>query len=209
MTTEKYIENILQIFPTISNITPWDFIGNLETEILNKIKTLDSNYKIENNIAIHQSATIESGVILKGCIIISEHCYVGSHAYLRGPIFLGGDVKIGPSVEIKQSVILDKTAVAHFNYIGNSIIGSNVNFEAGSICANNFNERQDKRIFINYNNRLIDTHTEKFGAIVGDYSKIGANAVLSPGTVLEKKSIVKRLELVEQHNLKVHLSFKN
>jgi acetyltransferase-like isoleucine patch superfamily enzyme len=38
----------------------------------------------------------------------------------------------------------------------------------------------------------------KFGALVGDHSKIGANAVLSPGTILEPQTTVKRLELIEQ-----------
>ncbi|MFH7031624.1 hypothetical protein [Flavobacterium aquidurense] len=33
---------------------------------------------------------------------------------------------------------------------------------------------------------------------MGDNSRIGANAVLSPGTILTKNSIVKRLELIEQ-----------
>ncbi|SDZ08896.1 hypothetical protein SAMN05444397_103381 [Flavobacterium aquidurense] len=44
----------------------------------------------------------------------------------------------------------------------------------------------------------VETKTDKFGSIVGDNSKIGANAVLSPGTILEKCSIVKQLELIEQ-----------
>lgn len=48
------------------------------------------------------------------------------------------------------------------------------------------------------NNKIIDTNCLKFGALVGDNSKIGANAVLSPGTILEQNSIVKRLELIEQ-----------
>jgi hypothetical protein len=38
----------------------------------------------------------------------------------------------------------------------------------------------------------------KFGALVGDHSKIGANAVLSPGSILKPESVVKRLELIEQ-----------
>ena len=38
----------------------------------------------------------------------------------------------------------------------------------------------------------------KFGALIGDGTRIGANAVLSPGTILAPNSIVKRLELVEQ-----------
>ena len=195
---ENYIENIRTKFPKADSLQPWEFINNLEDILVESIKTLDSNYTIENNIAIHKTATIEQGVIFKGTIIISENCFVGAHAYLRGPIFMGNSVKVGPGSEIKQSVIFDNSAIAHFNYIGNSIIGENINFEAGSICANHFNEKPDKQIFIIHNNQIIDTKTEKFGSLVGDNSKIGANAVLSPGTILEKNSIVKRLELIEQ-----------
>ena len=195
---KNYIDNIETKFPTINSLQPWEIINNLEDILLESIKTLDSNYTIENNIAIHKTATIEQGVIFKGTIIISENCFVGANAYLRGPIFMSNSVKIGPGSEIKQSVIFDNSAIAHFNYIGNSIIGENINFEAGSICANHFNEKLDKRIFIKHNNQIIDTKTEKFGSLVGDNAKIGANAVLSPGTILEKNSIVKRLELIEQ-----------
>jgi len=85
-----------------------------------------------------------------------------------------------------------------FNFIGDSIIGSDVNFEAGSITANHFNERNDKRIFIKHNSDLIETNSTKFGSLVGDGSKVGANAVLSPGTILPKNTLVKRLELVDQ-----------
>ena len=99
---------------------------------------------------------------------------------------------------MKSSIVFENSAIAHFNFIGDSIIGKNVNFEAGSITANHYNERKDKRIFVKIKNEIINTNMEKFGALVGDDCKIGANAVLSPGTILEKKSIVKRLELIEQ-----------
>jgi acetyltransferase-like isoleucine patch superfamily enzyme len=42
------------------------------------------------------------------------------------------------------------------------------------------------------------TTTEKFGSLVGDNCKIGANAVLSPGKILIPGIVVKRLELIEQ-----------
>ena len=95
-------------------------------------------------------------------------------------------------------MIFSGTAIAHLNYIGNSLIGRNVNFEAGSIAANHYNERVDKRIRVSFKNQIVDTGLEKFGALVGDNSRIGANAVLSPGTILTKDAIVKRLELIEQ-----------
>ncbi len=52
---------------------------------------------------------------------------------------------------------------------------------------------------VTWEDRQVSTGMEKFGALVGDYCKIGANAVLSPGTLLERKSIVGRLVLVEQN----------
>lgn len=195
---KQYIENSEHPFLQDHQQQPWEAINNLDGALLRHINTLGSDYKIENNIAIHKTVIIEQGVTLKGTIILSENCFIGAHAYLRGPIFLGRSVNVGPGTEIKQSVVLEHTALAHFNYVGNSILGKNINFEAGSLCANHYNERQDKRIFVKYNDQLIDTKTEKFGALVGDHSKIGANAVLSPGTILDKNSIVKRLELIEQ-----------
>ncbi|VXB90468.1 LpxA family transferase [Flavobacterium sp. 9AF] len=194
----EYIDSNKLTFIKEKDLQPWEIVTNLEALLIDYIKTLGDDYKIENNIAIHKTVTIESGVILKGTIILSENCFLGAHAYLRGPIFLGKTVTIGPGSEIKQSILLNNTAVAHFNYIGNSILGEGINFEAGSICANHYNERKNKRIFVQYKDQIIDTKVEKFGSLVGDNSKIGANAVLSPGTILEKNSVVKRLELIEQ-----------
>lgn len=198
MDIKLYIESPGLRFLHDYNLQPWEIVDNLEDLLLQHIKTLGSGYKLKNNIAIHKTAIIEPGAVLKGTIIISENCFVGAHAYLRGPVFLSNSVMIGPGSEIKQSILFERTAIAHFNYIGNSIIGQDVNFEAGSVCANHYNERQDKRIFVSHHDQLIDTKTEKFGSLVGDNSKIGANAVLSPGTILEKCSVVKRLELIEQ-----------
>ncbi len=195
---DNFIKEFYRIISIDKTKQPWEIINGLENIINEQIQKLSTAYKIEDNIAIHKTAVIEQGVTLRGAIIISENCFIGANAYFRGPIFLGNSVKIGPSTEIKQSIILNNSAVAHFNYIGNSIVGQNINFEAGSICANHYNERQNKRIYINYDGQLIDAKTEKFGSLVGDNSKVGANAVLSPGTILKMNSIVKRLELIEQ-----------
>jgi NDP-sugar pyrophosphorylase family protein len=193
-----FIENFDFYFPDYINTAPWNIVNELEKILLEKLKLLSADYKIEGTTAIHKTAVIEEGVTLKGTIIISENCYVGAHAYLRGPILFGKSVKIGPGSEIKQSFISDNSAVAHFNYIGNSLIGQNINFEAGSICANHYNERKNKNISVKYKEDIINTHSDKFGSLLGDNSKVGANAVLSPGTILDKNSIVKRLQLIEQ-----------
>lgn len=177
---------------------PWQITINIKSIIEGIIPNLGEDFKVENGIAIHKSATLEHGITLKGPIIIMDNCHISANAYLREGVYLDSSVKIGPSSEIKSSIIFSGSAIAHLNYIGNSIIGRNVNFEGGSIAANHFNERVQKKIRVIFRDQIIDTGTEKFGALVGDNSKIGANGVLSPGTILEKGSIVKRLELVEQ-----------
>lgn len=195
---DKFIQQFSIIFKMQENLYPWELINSLSGIIADFTSKLDHDYSIKNGIAIHKTAIIEQGVVIKGPVIISENCIISAHAYLRGPIYLGKAVKIGPACEIKQSLIFSNSAIAHFNYIGNSIIGSQVNFEAGSVCANHYNERKNKSISICYKQEIIQTHTEKFGSLVGDGCKIGANAVLSPGTILDKNSIVKRLELIDQ-----------
>jgi acetyltransferase-like isoleucine patch superfamily enzyme len=46
--------------------------------------------------------------------------------------------------------------------------------------------------------KVIETNSNKFGSLIGDNSKIGANAVLFPVTVLEKNAIVDRLNSINQ-----------
>jgi NDP-sugar pyrophosphorylase family protein len=177
---------------------PWEIMLELKEIIESLVAELDHTYVIENGIAVHKTAVIEQGVTFKAPIIIGANCRVSANAYFREGVFLAESVKIGPGCEIKSSIICAESAIAHFNYIGNSLIGSRVNFEAGSIAANHFNERVDKEIRVRYRGEILLTGLTKFGSIVGDDSKIGANAVLSPGTILKKKTIVKRLELIEQ-----------
>jgi NDP-sugar pyrophosphorylase family protein len=193
-----FIEDFTKKFRGLESKYPWQITDNLIQLIEQLIPHLGDTYKIENGVAIHKSAIVESGVIFKSPAIIMENCRVGANAYFREGVILDKSVKIGAGCEIKTSFICSNTAIAHFNYIGNSIIGHDVNFEAGSIAANHYNEREDKEISVKVGGEIIQTHSKKFGALVGDGSKIGANAILSPGTILEKNSIVKRLELIEQ-----------
>ncbi len=180
------------------NKMPWQITDNLSEILLEMIGACGSDYSVNEGVAVHKSAVIEQNAVLKPPVLIGEHVSVGANAYIRGPVFLDRSVHIGAGCEIKQSVIFAGTAIAHFNYIGNSIIGSNVNFEAGAVAANHLNEREDKIITVIIDGNIINTGVKKFGSLVGDGCRIGANAVLSPGTILKKGFIVKRLELIEQ-----------
>lgn len=195
------LEEMATVLPEISEFgEPWQIVNRTE-ELVTKIQQrLSTEYKIAYGVAIHKDASVEDGVIIKGPTIISRGCRVGAHSYIRNGVILCEEVNIGPSCELKSSIIFPKTTVAHFNYIGNSLVGSNINIEAGAILANHRNEKlvPTETIQVKIDEKLVDTGVQKFGALVGSGSRIGANAVLAPGTLLPSRSIVQRLQLIDQ-----------
>lgn len=177
---------------------PWNSIADLNDVIERHLKTLGPDYSVKEGVAIHKTALIGHNVTIKAPAIISEGCFVGSNSYLRNGVYLAPGAKVGISCEIKTSILLEDSAVAHFNFVGESIIGAEVNIEAGAVLANHYNEREDDTVYVMLKGKRISTGLHKFGSIVGDGCRIGANAVLSPGTLLPPNSIVKRLQLIEQ-----------
>lgn len=193
-----YLQTFTKIFPSQLRQDPWQLPPLLGQMLTEKLRALAGEYIIKDNVAIHTSARIEDHAVIKGPAIISANCFVAAHAYLRGGVFLDEHVTIGPGCEVKTSIVLANSALAHFNFVGDSIIGANVNMEAGSVIANHYNEREQKEIAVMVNGKCMPTGSQKFGALIGDHTKIGANAVLSPGTILEPRSIVGRLVLITQ-----------
>ena len=177
---------------------PWDVVGNIEFLLRQQIANLDSSYQRVDELAVHHSARIEAGAVIKGPVIIGPNCFIAAGAYLRGGVYLDQDCVIGPSSELKTSVMFAGSKLAHMNFVGDSIIGADVNIEAGAVIANHRNEWEDRNIRIVYHGQVIDTCVTKFGALAGDGSRIGANAVIAPGALLEPASIVGRLQLIDK-----------
>lgn len=192
----SYINDFEKWWPELTDFLPWQLPAALSERIVKIVATLNADYEIKDGLAIHKTAQVEPGVILKAPLIVGPNCFIASHAYLRGGVWLAGGNSIGPGCEIKSSLLAERTNLAHFNFVGDSVLGTGINMEAGSVIANHFNERINKAITVRINNEVMATGAEKFGALVGDGSKIGANAVLSPGTILLPNTIVNRLELI-------------
>ncbi|MCR6477640.1 LpxA family transferase [Variovorax sp. ZS18.2.2] len=157
-------------------------------------------YTIEGDIAIHRGARVEAGAVLKGPLILGADSFVAAGAYLRGGNWVDARCTIGPGTELKSSFVFAGTALAHFNFVGDSVIGAGVNMEAGSIVCNHRNERAAKEIFVRSGEggALQPTGCEKFGALVGDGARIGANAVIAPGALLRPGHVVGRASLLDQ-----------
>ena len=139
------------------------------------------------DIRIDSGTVLEPTAIIKGPSVIGKNNAIRQGSYLRGNVMVGNNCVIGHCTEIKNSILMNHVEAGHFNYIGDSILGSYVNMGAGSRLANvQFRGLQEKMndtindIEISIENKPISTGLSKLGSIIGDNVEIGCNAVLSP-----------------------------
>jgi UDP-N-acetylglucosamine diphosphorylase / glucose-1-phosphate thymidylyltransferase / UDP-N-acetylgalactosamine diphosphorylase / glucosamine-1-phosphate N-acetyltransferase / galactosamine-1-phosphate N-acetyltransferase len=157
-----------------------------------------SDYILNDEIAVHRSATVESGAVLKGPLIVGAQCFVAAGAYLRGGNWIDTHCTFGPGAELKSSFVFSGTKLAHFNFVGDSILGAGCNLEAGSVVCNYRNERSDPFIRVRHGRDLHTLAVDKFGVLMGDGCRIGANAVIAPGALMVKHSVLPRAALLDQ-----------
>jgi NDP-sugar pyrophosphorylase family protein len=178
---------------------PWRLTADAPAIIAAYLATLGRDYRLhDEGVAVHVTARIEDGAVIKGPAVIGARAFVAATAYLRGGVFLDEDCIIGPAAELKSAFLFKGSKLAHLNFVGDSILGEGVNCEAGSIIANHRNEWADKRIRIAFAGGIIDTGVDKFGALVGDGARLGANAVIAPGALILPHAVIPRLGLVDQ-----------
>ncbi len=143
---------------------------------------------ISDNVHIGRGTIIEHGAMIKGPAWIGENCEIRNGCYIRENVILGNGVVAGNSCEFKNCLIFDEAQVPHFNYVGDSILGYKAHLGGGVILSN---VRLDRAaVTIPTPEGTIDSQLRKFGAVVGDYAEIGCNAVLSPGSLIGRRSIV-------------------
>ncbi len=142
-------------------------------------------------ISIGKGVVIEPGAYIEGPCLVGAGSAIRHGAYLRGGVILGEGCTVGHAAEVKHSILLDGAAATHFTYVGDSILGRNVNLGAGVKCANLRLDR--KEVTVRWEGQKGATGLRKMGAIVGDGCQVGCNSVLNPGTLLKPGSLLRPL----------------
>ena len=143
---------------------------------------------ISNNVFVGAGTIVEQGAVLKGPAWIGEKCYIRSGCYVRENVIVGNGVVMGNSCEFKTCILFDEAQVPHFNYVGDSILGYRAHLGAGVILSNVKLDRGEIAVAASEGN--IPTGLTKFGAIVGDRTEIGCNAVINPGAILGRDCMI-------------------
>jgi len=142
----------------------------------------------DSRIRIGKGTVVEPGALIKGPTIIGDHTEIRQGAYIRGNCLIGDRCIVGHTTEVKSAIMLDGAKAGHFAYIGDSILGNNVNLGAGTKLANL--KIIDVEMKIRVEGEIYPTGLRKLGAIMGDNTETGCNSVTSPGTLLGKSTLV-------------------
>ena len=161
-----------------------------------QIATLTGDIGVENpgfftrgsGIIVHESATVEAGAYLIGPCYIGPRAVVRSGAYVRENSWICADAVVGHATEVKHSILLPGAKAPHFNYVGDSILGKNVNLGAGTKLSNLRNDGQE--VHLRHSGNRVPSGLRKFGAVLGEGTATGCNSVTNPGVVLGCNSVV-------------------
>jgi NDP-sugar pyrophosphorylase family protein len=159
--------------------------ANLRPELRNQC---EGTAFIGEQVFIGEGTVVEDGVMIKGPAIIGRNCEIRHNAYLRENVIIGNDCVVGNACELKNSLLFNHANVPHFNYVGDSIIGYDAHLGAGVKISNV--KLVKGNILVEVDGKPQDTGLRKFGALLGDGSEIGCNAVLNPGSIIGAHSVV-------------------
>lgn len=171
----------------------WDALKRLQDYIATNVRpalhhTGEGRAFIGEKVFIGAGTVVEEGAMIKGPAIIGRNCVIRHNAYIREHVIVGDDCVVGNSCELKGAVLFNGGQVPHFNYVGDSILGFKAHLGAGVILSNVKSLRGN--ITVPHAGQKLDTGLRKFGALLGDQAEIGCNAVLNPGSIIGRASVV-------------------
>jgi NDP-sugar pyrophosphorylase family protein len=162
---------------------PWDIFPVME-HFLKREKSISPKAQIAKTAVIEGDVIIEDGVrvlenaVIKGLCYIGRNSVIGNNALIRDNSHIGEGCVVGYGTEIKHCYIGDNCWF-HRNYFGDSIIGNDCSFGAGTVSANL--RLDEKDITVRVGEEELGTGSNKLGALVGNGVRTGINVGIMPG----------------------------
>ncbi|MBV0922933.1 NTP transferase domain-containing protein [Halomicroarcula limicola] len=165
---------------------PWELLEANEWKLDEQTRRVDGDVRgdaeLRGNVVVEEGAVIEPGVTIEGPALVRSGAHLGPNAYVRGATMLGENAHIGHGVEIKNTVVMADSNVPHVSYVGDSVLGHDVNFGAGTQVANLRHDGTEVKLTVKGDR--VSTGRRKFGVVAGDGARTAINTSLNPGVVL-------------------------
>ena len=153
---------------------------------------LGNNVRIGANCFLHNVTIRDNSEILPfshlECCDVGKNCRVGPFARVREGVELRERVKIGNFVEVKKSTLAEGSKINHLSYLGDSVIGQNVNIGAGTITCNFDGVNKNKTII--GDNCFVGSNTSLVAPVqIGENSTIGAGSTITKDAAPDKLTL--------------------
>lgn len=179
---------------------PWDLLYANETLIKDMEEEIDKDAEVEEYatikgpVRIGKNTIIRSGSYIQGPCHIGDNCIIGPNCFIRPFTSINNGCGVGNAVEIKNSIIMQNTSIGHLSYVGDSIIGENCNFGAGTKIANL--RVDDAEVKVEVKEKLTSSGRRKLGCLMGDNVKTGINVSIMPGRAIYPNAYVAAASVV-------------
>lgn len=176
---------------------PWEVLAEIHQWLLSVGPSLpkDRFTEVAEHVWVAKSAKVAPTAFLNGPCIIDEDAEIRHCAFIRGDALVGRGTVVGNSTELKNVILFDHVQVPHYNYVGDSILGTYSHMGAGSITSNVKSDKKNVVIHLSAEEHL-ETGRKKIGAILGDHVEVGCGSVLNPGTIIGANSNIYPLSSV-------------
>jgi len=168
---------------------PWDILAanrmvmdTWEEAKISRHAIIEGNVTFTGPVHVERGSVIKAGAVLAGPCYIGRNCYVGNNVLVRSYTSLGAASLIGYGVELKNCVLFGNSRVGRLSFVGDSVIGENVDIGSGTMTINENMDRTSVDVAVR--GEPIDSGLAKLGAFIGDDVKVGAGNTLAAGTVL-------------------------
>ena len=145
-------------------------------------------------VILSPGSIIKKGTTVDGNLFLWENAIVGPNAFIRGNVVVGANSFVGFSVEAKNIAVGENSKIPHLSYVGDSIIGDEVNIGGGTLVAN---LRHDgANVLYLAKGKLVDTGLRKFGCVIGDGAKLGIWTKIYPWRQIQARQTTLPWEIV-------------
>ncbi|MCK4908261.1 MAG: bifunctional N-acetylglucosamine-1-phosphate uridyltransferase/glucosamine-1-phosphate acetyltransferase [Planctomycetes bacterium] len=148
----------------------------------------DNTY-IEPTVTIGRDTVIYPFTVIRGKVTIGKNCSVGPFTHLRTGSVLADHARVGNFTELKKTTLGERSKANHLSYLGDSIIGNDVNVGAGTITANYDGKNK-------HQTRIDNGASTGSGTVLVAPVKLGKNSMTGAGAVVSKGKDVKDGETV-------------
>lgn len=181
--SEKEIfDNCVEVWEPLKKLKEYVNKKIVEKEIKVNKAQIGEFVSITGNYFIDEGTKIGANVTIQGPVIIGKNVEIAAGAFIRPYTIIGDGASVGHGSEVKHAIIQNKAKVASLAFVGDSILGKSTRIGSGIILANR--RFDQKNITVKINGEKYDMQADFFGAVIGDSTRLGANSVTVPGTLI-------------------------